>query len=94
MQSHRASFWSSLTAVTLAVACFCAAYSFQQQHGHAQRVIRHAMRDAHRDATAVSLPVLPNPQKYLLRAWWMFYFALGVCAFAVVMANAQTPSAK
>jgi hypothetical protein len=78
MHNHHASFWSSLLAVVLAAVCFCAAYSFQVQHRQAERAIRRAV--------GTSLPASPTSEKYLLRAWWMFYAATGVCAFAVVMA--------
>jgi hypothetical protein len=88
MQLHRASFIPTLIAIALAGVCLCAAYSFQEQARHAQRATRHAMREAvsNKRAPTPSLAASPSSEQYLLRAWWMFYAAIGVCAFAVVMA--------
>jgi hypothetical protein len=74
----------------LAATCFVGACHFQAQHRQAVRVVSAAYRA---QKTAVPpAPNLPNPEAYLLRAWWTFYDAAIICAFTAVTGQPSTGS--
>jgi len=73
MRSGSHSWWVGGLAVVLAVACFAEAVHFQGKWRTARRQVTHALREA------------ATRDRYLLRAWWMFYGCLGVWAVSLVM---------
>jgi hypothetical protein len=88
MQTSRASIWPSLIIVALALVCFAAALFFEGQCRQARRTLRRAARTAQSPIGVVeaSVPAVPDQNKYELRAWWMFYAAVGVSGFGFIMA--------
>jgi hypothetical protein len=84
----RAAAWRCLITITLALLCVVAAYVFEAQGREAFNLRRHAAREAARltGARALSAQDLPDPGKYSIRAWAMFYVAVAVAGFSFIMA--------